>query len=332
MLKDIHKYISEGRSIIYISTLVAFLLRLGSFFQIDSYSPDILNDGFLWLIISPYFSNTYISHISAFLCSIGISLFFSYIIEKYAIIRIRTSLPYSFSVFLLACFPPLAIMSPVYIGVFCVLQSVNILYSAYQQEQVAAQAFRIGFTLAIGSLFTPNILFYIIIFFFGFFIVRSFNYKVILATLLGSFMVYWLLVFSLLYWNGLSNPLTEWFNGWVNFQLPDFTKEHIGTWIYFVLNILIVITIIFYNYINSFKDKVQVRAYLSFYNVLLLSSAVIVALLLLSMGINFGVLLIMSSFIYSHYFALSHNPKSIYLFFGLTCYYFAWYLSQLKLI
>jgi len=333
MIREYRKYIAENRNIVYISTLFALVLRWISFSFFEEHSPESYDGSFLWKFISPFFDNTYVSHLTAFLFSVGLSLYMLHLNDKYAIIRVRTSLSYAFLIFLLSCFPSLAVMSPVYFSLLFVLIAVGILYSSYRKEKVAESAFRISFLLALGSLFTIDLLLYIPLFWIGYAVMRSFNYKAILASLLGVCMVYWIVGFCILYFSGLDNPLLLWIDKWKNYEFPALSKQIIGFWAVFIINALVVVFIIVYGYAYSYKDKVQIRAYISFINLLFIFSLLISVILLLQPDMSIAIVLVASSFIYSHYFALADQKGNVYFFIAVILFFLMsfFYMSNITL-
>lgn len=331
MIRQYKKHIAENRNLIYFSTLIALLLRWVSFGFVEETAVKVYDDSFLWAFISPLFSNVYVSAISAFLFSIVLSLYILRLNDKYALIRIRTALPYVFLIFLTSCMPSLLYMSPYYLVLLFVLFLVDVLYSSYRKEKVADVAFRIGFLLALGSMFSFDFLLYIPLFWLGFVIVRSFNYKAIFAFLLGMLMVYWIAAFGYIYIHGFENPLGEWLNKWSNYSFPSINDRTIAYWVILVINTLIIAFIIIHYYVYSYKDKVQTRAYISFVNFLFVYSLLLSIVLLLNPGVSILMLLMASSFIYSHYFALIDQKGSVYFFICVILFFLMQYLYTLQL-
>lgn len=315
----------------YIFTLVAIVLRCGVLFSLDSDDTVQQTYGYSlgWEVVGSFFSNVYFSAICSFLLSLGIAVLGLSLNNRFNIIRRRTYLPYVFIIFLPACFPQLAFLSPLYLCFPFVLVAISILYESYQSTEVAYNSFRIGFMLAIGSLFCPDVLFYVPIFWIGFSYMRSFNVKVIFASLLGLVMVYWPLICVMLFWKPeLSEPVITWYNGWksIHFVKNILRSVEISNFIVYVFGSVIIICIMTYNYINSFKDKIQTRAYLSFLNLLLVCSIVFSAILLLNMSISLMILLVLSGFIYAHYFALTERKFGFYFFIVVLLFYLTIYL------
>lgn len=312
----------------YIFTLVAVVLRCGVLFSLDSDSDDVVNQTYDyslgWKVVGSFFSNIYFSAVCGFLCSLGIAVLGLFLNNKFNIIRRRTYLPYVFIIFLSACFPQLTFLSPLYLCFPFVLVAISILYESYQSTEVAYNSFRIGFMLAVGSLFCPDVLFYVPIFWIGFSYMRSFNIKVIFASLLGWVMVYWPLICVILLWKPeLSEPIIAWYNGWISihFLKNILQSVDISSLIIYALGSVIIICIMTYNYINSFKDKIQTRAYLSFLNLLLVCSIIFSPIL----SISLMILLILSGFIYAHYFALTENKFGFYFFIMILLFYLTIY-------
>lgn len=333
MIKQYKKYIAESKNIVYISTVIALVLRCGVLFSFEDFGSlqPAYSDSFVWSLIAPYFSNIYFSFACSFVSIIGLAAFGTYINNKYNIIRRRTSLPFVFIIFLCSCFPPFTFFSPLYFGIFFILLTVNILYEAYQKQEVAYYAFQIGFMLALGCLFTPDLIFYLPLYWIGFSVMRSFNIKVILASLLGVFMVGWPLACFLIFWqNQLSSTFVIWYNNWQTFNIQDLLTIDISDYVIFAISVIIIISIMIYNSVNSFKDKIQARAYLIFFNLLFICSVIISSILLLRINMNLMLTLIPSAFIYSHFFALTEKKAGAYFFIVVIFFYltiYSYYVS-----
>jgi len=331
MLKGYKKYIAENRSIIYTSTLIAFIIRLLYFYKIDERTSSEYTDSLLWEYISPFLTNVYLSYIGAFLASMGLAFYVLWLCDKYALIRVRTALPYAFFVFFTACFPFFAELNPTYLSLFFVLVSFNILYGSYQKENVSDQSFRISFLLTVGSLIDITLLLYIPLFWLGLAIVRSFRFKAVLASLLGVGMVLWILVF-IMYLLGITDSLLVRFEDWKEYSPPVMSYDYLDKWIFYAINTLLGASIIFSYYTNSYKDKIQVRTYISFVNVLFFFSLILSVVFFHTMGVSFLIMLLTLSIIAAHYFALIEYKGGVYFLIAVILVYLMFFFYQLSLI
>lgn len=326
MVRNYKKYIAENRGVIYISTLIALLLRW-AFFRIDAvvlYSHDSV---FAEQIFSSVFSNIYISFFSAFLLNVVVALLVGYINEKYTLIRGRTYLPYAFTLFLLSCSPYFTYSSPAYISLLFLLLSVNTLFASYQQLDPAKYSFQIGVFLSAAGLFFPEMILFIPVFWIGASMMRSFNIKVIMASLLSVIMVGYFAVF--LNYLVSANFIDSWTNhlfSLFDYDASFFSRISGKRWVVFIITTLTVIAVILYGYVYSFKDKVQTRSYMLFLNVLFFFSLLIFVVMKMHPLLLLMIILTISAVIYSHFFALATKKLEVCLFYVVLLLYLLNYI------
>jgi len=321
VVKQYRKHIAEGKNIIYLSTIVALLLRWG---YLTSYAAaPVFTEDSLWVYLAPLFSNKYISFFSAFLFTVMISVYVLHINGKYSLIRRKTYLPYVFSLFLLTCIPGMLYMTPAYIGLIIVLLSTDILFRTYQSEYVAKEAFSIGVLIALAALLIPDMLLYIPVYWIGFYMMRSFNIRVILGSLSGLLMVICMYVSYVFFRFESFEPVIrifkfEQFREFFTFQVS------IIDWIIFSIGIIIFIVVI-HSYINKYKDKIRTRANMSFFNLIIFFSLIIYLFFNPLSQIEMVVGLTTSTFVLAHFFALADQKWEVCFFILMVLFYFGTY-------
>ncbi|MFR9165580.1 MAG: hypothetical protein ACLVKO_04870 [Dysgonomonas sp.] len=320
MLKKYRKYIVENRATIYISTIVALIIR---FLLFESGNvPAIAESGLIWNIVSPVLSVGYVSFFVSFVLSIGIAILISGLNDKFTIIRVKTYLPYVFFILLSSIVPSFVLATPSHISLFLVLLSVFALFNSYQEKEVAANSFRIGFLLALGSLFSFYSIVYLPLFWFGFYIMKSFSIKTIISSLLGVLAIYWLFSFYLLFRDEFLYTLNSILEESKDIALLDIAQMKESVWFILSATVLFLSIVMVKNYINEFKNKIKVRCYISFLNVTVVFSLFLYVAFSFEANISLMVFLSMFAVIAANYFALIERKTEIIFFIFSSVLYF----------
>ncbi|GAB6012580.1 hypothetical protein [Viscerimonas tarda] len=323
MIKRYRKYIAENRGLIYLSTFLVVLLRLGLLFATADSVPE--EGDFIPENLDLPFESRYVLFICSLLFTIGIGLQLTHLNIKYALIRGKTSLPYVFALFLLSSSPGLICAISPYIGIVAVLWSVNILFSSYQEPKASKQAFGIGVILALASFAIPSLLIYLIVFWVGFSVMRSFSFKVFLASLFAVVMVYWPVFLYLFFVREQDDALSYFVSGWNNFFDFSILEMDIKSVIILLVCAATAIIILINNHLSEFKDKIQVRANFAFLRFMLLFSALIYLLFSQHFPHNWAIAIVIAGFILSHFFALANKKWKVCFFILVAVFYFANY-------
>ncbi len=325
MIKGYRKHIAENRNLVYISTFAAILFKAGFF--LSNYPVDNTNTTFFWHLLNPLFENGNISFFFGLLFTILIGIQAAHLNVKYTLIRGRTSLPYVFTVLILAGAPQLALMSPIYIGLCTLMIGIDFLFSSYHSEFSSPQAFKTGFFLAIGSFFCPSIILYFLLFWIGLSIMRSFNFKSFLAFLCGAIIIFWIAFFLVLYFQ--KTYLIQPGNLQDTIREFEFPELEVGKIIFFALYVFIFSVVLFESSVNGYKDKIQTRTYLMFIKLASIFSVIIYFLFIFQSGFNLITAIVLSGLILSHFFALADKKWKVYFFTILVIFYLANYLYVL---
>lgn len=322
MVGNYNKYIADSRSVIYISTLIALLLRW-YFFRGNSDLIYFHENIFSEKIFPLVFSNNYIQFFLGFIFNVGIAFIVGHINEKFGIISGRTYLPYAFTMFLLSCSPYFTYPSTAYISLVLLLLSIKTLFSSYQEPESAKYFFQIGVFLSSSAFFFPEMLAFIPVFWLGSSIMRNFSLKGVLASLLAVIMIAYFAVF--INYLGSSNVIVSWlkhFNLLIDYSITPFSEISVRRWVVFLITTIIAVIVLLYDYIYSYKDKVQTRSYLKFVNVLFFFSGILFVAMKMSPLILLMIVLTLSAFIYSHFFAQVNNKLEVFLFYFVLLVYF----------
>jgi len=205
-------------------------------------------------------------------------------------------------------------MNPQYISTLLILFAIDILFSTYLSFNASGRAYAIGFLLALASLFTFTTILYLPIFWIGFKYMRCFKFKTFVASLIGVLSVYWILLFFCLWLKDLDTFLAPFqtFYPILGNLYREIEYGEIVILGFFV--VVLVITMI--DYIsNSYHDKIQIRASLSFLYLLTFLSIFSFLFVIYNPLLNIFVFLLGSSMVLSHFFSLAELKWKVTLFY-----------------
>ena len=112
--------------------------------------------------------------------------------ERLQIIPLRTLMPLFMGLFITACIGYLQYFNEATIAFVLFVISFGQLLHMYQHDQMVSGAFNIFFLMSVASLFELEYIYLLLLFLFGMIVLRSFSFKVLLASILGvlvAFMV-----------------------------------------------------------------------------------------------------------------------------------------------
>lgn len=304
--------IAEGRGILIFSILVAIVVRLISYFSIGKITLQV-SDGYLWRPLAPLFENPLISLIGSSVILIAMALLVAHINTEHVLIRRRTMLPPAIIVLLFSCHSMFMQMTPGYVAVLCLLFVINILFTVYNAKEKAVGAFRVAFVLSLGSLFAPVMLIYIPLSWVALAIVRCFSFKSFFAALLGVLIVYFPAFSFYIFSDQLDLFLKPFLSVLSLNTLPLFRFDYI-LWGGLGFFVILLGLIIGSNYINSYKDKVRIRAYLSLLSFITVFAVLLFVFLDINPDINLYIAVGTGSLLFSHFYALADRKSGIVLF------------------
>jgi hypothetical protein len=117
---------------------------------------------------------------------------------RFIFINNRSYLPAFFFIFISACIPDLQRLNPVIFSGFFLLLALEKIFESYKAEKIAYEFFLAAFFVSIGSLFYPFLLFFLFTLWIGLGILRPFNWREWVFTILG-FLIPQFFIFSFYY-------------------------------------------------------------------------------------------------------------------------------------
>lgn len=305
--------IAEGRGILIFSILIAITIRLIFYFSIENI-PLAVSDGYLWQLLSPLFEGSFVSLIGSSILVVAIALLVGHINTTHVLIRRRTMLPPAIIALLFSCHPMFMQMSPSYVAVLCMLFVINILFTVYNASEKAVGAFRVAFVLSLGSLFAPVMLVYIPLSWVALAIMRCLNFKSFFAAILGALIIYFPAFSFYIFSDQLDLSLKPFLSVLDINTLPLFQFDLI-LWGGLAFFLILLSLTIGNNYINSYKDKVKIRAYLSSLSFITITAILLFLLLNINPEVNLYIAIGVGSLLLSHFFALIERKGGVILFY-----------------
>lgn len=305
--------IAEGKGILIFSIVVAIIIRLIFYFSTENI-PLPVSDGYLWQPLISLFENPFVSLIGSSAIVIILALQVGHINTVHVLIRRRTMLPPAIIILLFSCHPIFMQMSPGYVSVLCLLFVINIFFSVYNANEKPVGAFRVAFVLSLGSLFSPVMLVYIPLSWVALAIMRCLNFKSFFAAIIGILIIY----FPTFSFYIFSDHLDLFLKPYLSIQdlniLPLLQFDYI-LWGGFSFFIILLGLITGSNYINSYKDKVKVRAYLSLLSIITITAILFFLFLNINPDANLYIAVGTASLLLSHFFALVDRKSGAILFY-----------------
>lgn len=183
------------------------------------------------------------------------------------------------------------------------------LFKNYESSHPSGYIFHTFLSLSIGSLFFPQLLFFVPIFFIGTFYLRALNIKSFFASLLGLLVPYWGLFCYAFYTNNIelfNAPIQEL----VHFEHINYSHFPKHVWISWILITTLQLVCSIHYLTISHQDKTRTRTYMSFLIIIGLYTLLILLMQPHHLNPLLSVQLICTSFLASHLFTLTQNRFS----------------------
>lgn len=294
-------------------------LRLGySFFfygDKSSFYSDYPDAGCLWNLIAPLFEDRLVSMLSNLLAVIFIAGLVSFLNSTYVLIREKTALPEAFILLLLSCHPAFLFFSPYLLAMILVIGAAYHLFASYNAVRKPIVCSNIMFEVALASLFIPQILAFCLVFLVGFAMMRNFTFRALLASILTVVLVYVPVVF---YYFASDNTqilvaYLSYFGGENLSSLPLLSFET-SNWIIWGLAAGYIILLSVFNYINNYKDKILIRAYINFLGEITIFAIIFYAVLNINVQMNIYVSFFAGSLLLAHFQGLNRTRFALFFF------------------
>ena len=313
--KSYKKNVAEGNGMLIFSIVFAVVVRILYFLYSDFTYSDSVN-GYLWRPISSLFSNHLVSLICSSLLVAAMAVLATHINTTHVFIRRKTVLLPAVIILLFSCHSIFMLMSAEHVSALLLILIIFLLFGAYNNMGKQIYAFKVSFLLALGSLFTPALLIFLPILWIALGMMRCFNFKSLLASLLGVFILY----FPAFSYYFLTDSLDIFLMPFTSVnvqQLADFPfyQLNVGSWVALGFSIVLLVIVASDNYINRHKDKIKTRAYLRLLSFLVTFSILAYLFLNINFAVYLFIALVSAAFLLSHFFSLAEKRGTVILFY-----------------
>lgn len=232
--------------------------------------------------------------------------------NSFALIRTRASMQTAIYFLIASACPFLYTLHAGHIAAAALAGSFYFLFHSYQLQQPEGDLFHSFVCLGIGSLFFPQLLYVIPLFWIGAYLFQSLHARSFCASLVGVSLPYWFLLGHAL-WHKELALFSAWSVLWSPSPSVAISPGEIATLTYLFL--LYAVSAI-HCMVSVFEDKLRTRAYLQF--LILLDFFLFAGALLLPTPCSewIPLLLIGVSILSGHLFVLTHSRLSNLFFIG----------------
>lgn len=324
-IKLYKRNIVENKNLVLFSVLLTIVIRLAFFYFTDTTIQDEhIGGGYLWSgVLTNLLENKTISFSISTLFVFIISFYASQLNAKHGLIRSRTYLIYIFGSLILSSHPVFIFMTPYYISALAFLICTDLLYSSYQDKTSNKNAYAIGFIVGISSLFAFHYLMYLPLFWIGFSLMRIFNLKNLIISILGIVSIYWLVFAFFLWQNNLAVFLSPFQHLYPFLNNSIETIPLKGEGLLVIIALILLITISLDYQTNSFRDKIRIRANIQFLHIASLFSILSFFFIILDPTLNLYILSCGITILLSHFSTLAEQKWKIIIFYTLILVYFS---------
>lgn len=242
---------------------------------------------------------------------LGVTLLTAYAImelnNRNSLLRIRSRLMSTTYLMLMAICPMLHGWSEEMIPGLCLIMSYGVLFASYQQVRPQGYAFHAFLLISLGSLFFPPLLLCGVAYFISMiFQLRTFTWRSFTAALLGTAVPYWGYAAYAIWQNHLDTAflyLTDWFHP----TLPDYSRLPLPMLVTCGTVLLFSLLAFVHFFHTAYNDKIRTRMY--FYVITTQEVLLAAGMLLLPDHATqtLRLLIINSSLLIAHYYALGRG-------------------------
>ena len=306
--------------------IIAIALRLCMFLSLGL-GEQQYPTSFVWNLLSPIFSNSWISFFASTFSIVLLAFAISQLNLQFNLIRFRTALPFSMLMLFLSIHPAFLPMSPNYISTLFILLAFFPLLQSYQHHSPRNFAFKSGVLLAFAATFQVYSIVFIPLWIYGENSMHDFRIKSLLALVIGAILVFWNVAGLYFIYDSLHSfaaPFTYFEK--IIFSIPEFTLIQ---WISIGLFISSSALFLILNYQVYRRERVLIQKTLSFINLIVICSFILHFLYLGQTHFFAHIIVIMMSFIIAHYYSHIKSKWQVYSFAAVLVGLFLIYVNYL---
>jgi hypothetical protein len=240
--------------------ILLFALRAGYLFSVPADLKFEFADPFSRLLLPVNYQYTFSSSVNVLLAALLVfaqALLLNHLVNHHNLLGKPTFLPALMYITLSGLFIPFLILSPPLLCNFLVIWMLFKLLSFYKSDDAKSAAYDLGMIVALGSLIYLPFIYMFLVIWIALFLFRPFNWREVLAGILG----YATIFFFLAVYYYLNDSLSGFYNIWIPLgtKFPD--SINVNYYNYLVLVPVIVILVLCFIKLqqNFFKSYVQTR-------------------------------------------------------------------------
>lgn len=311
---------SKKRSLSNLQTIIpTFLLSalcwVGGFYF--SLGMPVIDDSHsqLWTVVCSVLENKIAAYIAGILLMLLISFLIQHISDIEILIREQTHLPFILSVLFLSSNFGIMPIKEVAVLLICLMLMIFLLFGIYQSSSASGTIFNVSFFIAFTSLFFAQSVWLFILVWVGMYKFRITSFKNIISSLIGFFIVYWLV----LGWCVWKHDYNIFVNLWSELSNLNFSFKHLFEYcnlgIAFV--VLLLILSISFQKMDALGNSTKVRQFLSF----LVDMSILPIILMLFyeryLYCFYAIICIPASILIAYFFASVRNVKAKFVLYYL---------------
>lgn len=317
--KRLQSQVTAGRWTLPLVVFLCTLCWVLTFFLLPDLTPSLDKEGSstIWQSIRSLLFPSWADRIVSYLVYAFIGYFLIELNNRFTIIRMRASVQTAIYFLLITVCPEMHLLYAGDIAALTILISIYFLFKSYQQSQASGNLFYSFFFIGAGSIFFPQITVLSLPWLLAAYRFQSLNPRSFCGAILGWMLPYWML-FGHAFFYGEMEMFYRPFYDLATFG-NIFNFEVLQPWEFATLGFLLVLYIVSTAHciIAGFEDKIRTRAYLQFLVELTAFLFLLIALQPILCNDLLPLLMISSSILIGHLFALT-NSKTSNVFFIIT--------------
>lgn len=267
----------------------------------------------LWKMICLLASTKEIAYLLGLFLLFSASLLIHRASYVLSLVREKTVFPFLFFMLFMSTNPDSFPLNPTSFGVFFLVLGMYRLFLSYHEDNARKRAFDWAFFVSIGSLFWVDIVWFIPLFWFGMYHLRSLNLRSFLASVFGLGIVYWITL-GWCAWQNDFELFSQSFQALSKFGFLDVAED---PWKLASVGYTVVLVLVasFNILVQKHADSLRTREYLSFLIVFALWSFMLYLLYASSSEGFLAAFFIPATILISHFFTVSWNRWVGWIFY-----------------
>lgn len=263
----------------------------------------------LWQFVCRSIPTKEAAYLSGFFLMLGGAFLIHRINYISGLIREKTVFPFLFFILFSSTDPELFPLMPTSLGIFCLVLGMYQLFRSYHDENSLKTSFDWAFLIGAGSLFWIHILWFVPLFWFGMYHLRSLGIRSFLSSVFGLLAVYWVAL-GWCVWQKDFTVFTQPFS--VLFEFDPVEKI---TWMFAGAGYAMFLTLVASLNIltHEHADNLRTREYLSF--LIVFSVAAFLLYFFYDLPEFLAAASIPSTILISHFFTVTWNKWTEGLFY-----------------